>query len=369
MSPPTPTLKYSKTGTGEYDLRVERGVDRVHVGSMQKVLVRSEEGAKHNEFRFCPVPKFAGSFGEIPVRSRTMRDLKAAVSEALSPLSAIVGEEAFSKGKFRILFETEFRTTGLSETMSGIDRNDLCREYEDLRHCAPKRHCRGKKYLAKNRTTLLTIGDTNRFEEHLAIWLCLCGTGGFWLLPDMGRLRLLDYQVPLYAQQKDEIGEVDLLGVTSSGQLAVIELKVNREKGGDSPPAALMQGLGYAAIIEANQAEIAQEAKRRFDAEVSEQPPIVKVLAPKAWWLRWLESPDSAPEAAGNWESEFSRLAGDVEERLGIVVECLALDDLKCADIAGDTKPKVNRTVALYPVHPGRAPAIGSALPFHRVEA
>ena len=93
----------------------------------------------------------------------------------------------------------------------------------------------------------------------------------------------------------------------------VIELKV-KPKGenyrGDSPAAALMQGLRYAAIVEANIKVIAGEAKRhpgdRFkDVTIVEESPIVQILAPKSWWRGWLELrlarlPDAGSRSSAN---------------------------------------------------------------------
>ena len=150
----------------------------------------------------------------------------------------------------------------------------------------------------------------------------------------------------------------------------VIELKVKpqgKNSRGENPAAALMQGLRYAAIVEANCGAIAAEAARRFNVLIVGESPIVQILAPKAWWRGWFELGDSTRKAVGRWEPEFFKLARDVEEKLGLAVECLALDDLDHADIAygADCKqPQLGRATALYPVRIG----IGEALPQHRPE-
>ena len=100
---------------------------------------------------------------------------------------------------------------------------------------------------------------------------------------------MLDYQVPLKARRSDcGIGKVDLLGVSGSGRLTVIELKVkpeNEARGGENPMAALIEGLCYSAIVSANQGPIAQEARSRFGEDISAEAPAVQILAPKGWWL------------------------------------------------------------------------------------
>ena len=193
-----------------------------------------------------------------------------------------------------------------------------------------------------------------------------------WPRLNDGRFRLLDYQFPLKARQLDkDIGKVDLLGVTDQGRLMVIELKV-KPKGesnrGDSPAAALIQGLRYAAIVEANLNVIAAEVEScpgdRFkDVTIVEEPPIVQILAPKSWWRGWLDLGASTRKASGRWEPEFSKLTRDVEKRLGVTVECVALD--KPADITygpdGNT-PQLNRAPSLCSVSPDNKPPIGQAL-------
>ena len=66
----------------------------------------------------------------------------------------------------------------------------------------------------------------------------------------------------------------------------IIELKVMGHSGGrsDAPPAALMEGLRYAAIVEADLEAIASEAERCFGVGVAKAPPIVQLLAPEGWW-------------------------------------------------------------------------------------
>lgn len=265
--------------------------------------------------------------------------------------------------EFPILFGKKWPITGLATELAALSRNDLCREYEELRRCAPNQGFRKKPYLVKGREST-SRDDGNRFEERLAMALC---HGGRWRSPRMGNFRVLDRQVPLQAKRADaRIGKVDLLGVTDSGRLVVIELKVKpagKARGRESnPAAALVQGLRYAAIISANQEVIANEAKHLFGVEVSEDPPAVVVLGPQAWWGGWLELPRSTRKAMGDWEQEFDRLARDVEARLDLVVECLALEDVEPSKLAGATTPRLDRELEVYEVRLGAARAVGPTL-------
>lgn len=263
----------------------------------------------------------------------------------------------FSADNFRYLSskKEDWPATGLAEAICQIDRGALCREYKELKRCAPHR----KRYFVGHSGNLSGKVRSNRFEEHLAI--ALWNLNECWPRHDSGWFRLLDYQFPLKAQLSDKgIGEVDLLGVTDQGQLMVIELKVKPKSGkdrGESPMVALIQGLRYAAIVESNIKMIASEAESRTgdrfkDANIMETSPIIQILAPESWWYAWFELGDRTRNKVGDWEVEFCNLITDIEERLGLTVECMALDmdrtDIDCG--AGDRAPQLRQTHALYPV-------------------
>lgn len=277
---------------------------------------------------------------------------------------------AFDMDEFRMLFAGRWTATGLADAISGIDRDELINEYREAIRRAPSRADRGKSYFVDSRTGHLSGADSsNRFEEHLAI--ALWNLGGDWPRPGGGRTRLLDYQFPLKSRQQDRVGKVDLVGVTEAGRLVVIELKV-KPKGqndrGVTPVRALMQALGYAAIAHANRAAIAAEAKERFDAAISGDPPIVQLLTPKAWWKGWTEMVKPTRNAAGAWEPAFAELIQDVRRQLGVGVECLALADVGPANIGSGPDgrwPCLPRAPALCPVT-GKYFRIGEALPPHR---
>ena len=45
-----------------------------------------------------------------------------------------------------------------------------------------------------------------------------------------------------------------------------------------------MEGLRYAAVVQANHRAIAAEARSRFAIQVPSEPPIVQFLVPGDWW-------------------------------------------------------------------------------------
>ena len=172
--------------------------------------------------------------------------------------------------------------TDLVRNIKQVKRDELRDEYLKLIEYAPHRADRGKCYLVDGHTGIPSgTSDSNRFEDHLA--MALWKLKRFWPRADGGQFYLLDYQFPLQARQSDRgIGKVDLVGLTKKRRFMVIELKV-KPKGennrGKTPVAALLQGLRYAAIVQANQEVIAKEVESRFKITVAEQPPIVQVLA------------------------------------------------------------------------------------------
>ena len=259
----------------------------------------------------------------------------------------------FSQCEYPILFQKAWSTTGFAKDIAALDQNDLHDEYEKLVHSAPRRSDKNKAYFFEH-AGKESAEHSNRREEILAKALWKLNLS--WPHPGGGGFRLLDYQFPLKAQQSDKgIGKVDLLGVTDQGRLMVVELKVKPADGsrGETPMKALMEGLRYAAIVMANQDAIAQEAKVRFNEEISAEPPLVQILAPKSWWEAWLNLCDSTRRAAGNWEAEFAQLLRDIEKKVCVAVECIALEGLDDSDTAFGIRPDDTATrppPSLYPV-------------------
>ena len=94
---------------------------------------------------------------------------------------------------------------------------------------------------------------------------------------------VVDFQMPLNSMRSDRLGKVDLLGAGSG--LCVIELKVPGASS-DTPLSALLEGVGYAAVVEANATLIVDELRSRGH-RAEESAGSVLVLGPKDYWARW----------------------------------------------------------------------------------
>lgn len=283
--------------------------------------------------------------------------------------------EVFSPEGFKILFNKNWTTRNLATETEQIDRELLLFEFRELTKTAPRRAESGKNYFSNERvgsvTTSRRIDDSaaasrKRFEEHLA--MALWHLKANWPCNRVETFRLLDYQFPLKSARGDKgIGKIDLLGLTDSGRLIVVELKVpsrSASNRGEAPVSALLQGVRYAAIVQANLQFIDSEIQRRFDKKVTGPPPVVQILAPKEWWERWANLTGSTRRKAGAWEGAFVRLARDVEERVGVEVQCLALDvDEDELDYGADGRtPRLGGTPSIYPVLLDQSILFGPAL-------
>lgn len=182
------------------------------------------------------------------------------------------------------------RSRDLTRTASSLDVDHLLAMYQALLAAAPRRHDRDKKYFVGHSGVPSTEGSSGRLEEHLAI--ALCNDSPDLTPPQSDGLRLLDYQVPLKAKQSDAgVGKVDILALTTSGHVAVLELKVKTATSkGDTPLRALLESLAYCAIIEANTQDISDEIKESFGVRSVTGRPTLVIAGPTSYWSSWTDT-------------------------------------------------------------------------------
>jgi len=155
------------------------------------------------------------------------------------------------------------------------------------------------------------------------------------------QLRLIDYQFPLKSARADvDIGKIDLLGVFEDGTLAVVELKVlgNRE----DRRIGLLEGLIYAAIVEANLGKIAAEVTAMHGCLVMPVQPKILLVAPPRFW----SDTTLYPPVAG-----IRGLASEISGAVPIDIVLLSLRGGQLTDLGLDgTRPTLQNDVLLSPV-------------------
>ncbi len=110
-----------------------------------------------------------------------------------------------------------------------------------------------------------------------------------------------------------------------------------------------MEGFRYSAIVQANLDAIAKEVEARFGVKITQEPRIVLLLAPLKWWRGWLGLSGRTRLAVGDWETEFAQLIQDVELKIGVTVECLALEDVDLTLGQNGQAPEFIRVPTLDP--------------------
>ena len=215
-----------------------------------------------------------------------------------------------------------FPTAGpASAALAALDLGAL---FEQQRIAAPRRGDIAR-YLVGH-TGITTSGlETNRREEHLAIALWIRYRSLGWLMPDGTRLYPIDYQLPLKShrdQANAGVGKVDLFALSDTGQPSVIELKVHPAHGRrtETPLKALLEGLAYSAILDANREALCAECRLASHAVKPSRPQVI-VLAPAEYWAICANY-----EARFPWRRQLTALRRRIEETIGIQTRFVSIE-------------------------------------------
>lgn len=228
------------------------------------------------------------------------------------------------------------QAAGFRAAAAALDGAQLAAHFATEEANAPRLHEAGRRYFVKRSGKPATERKRNKDEEHLGAALvshCRGADSGLALPEDEGRVDLLDYQIRVKAGPADDpatkgIGRIDLIGVGPEDRLVVVKLRyveptATRCGVGDTPLRALLEGLAYAAIADANKSEIDSELVERFGRSINadQKPMLLIVASPRYWELcRKREAQKGAA-----WIKEMERLAEEVERDLGVAVRILGL--------------------------------------------
>jgi hypothetical protein len=221
------------------------------------------------------------------------------------------------------------------ETAASLTGEALAEMYQQEVANAPKRYDADKKFLVGQKGVVARGGKSGKPHEHLAMALVnrfrSVGEGlDLPAAPAGDTFDALAYQVPLKIRQTDpdkRIGRVDLIGAIPEERLAIVVLKyvspsATRGSTGDTPLRALLEGLAYTAIVQANRNEIIGEVDLEYGRKLSDEPPIFILLGSTRYWelCRKREAQKGAA-----WINQMERLAQEIDENLGIAVRYFGL--------------------------------------------
>lgn len=220
-----------------------------------------------------------------------------------------------------ILFNRSWPKSSLLEDISNIDVVSYTQAYNKLMEAAPNRPF-VRPYFIGHSGYPSNNKETNRKEEHVCI--AMVNMQQNWRLPNGTYFELLDYQVPLKATRGDSrIGKIDMFGLTECGRAVVVELKVIGHSGGssDPPPVALLEGMRYASIVEANLKRIAHEVRVTFGRNMVIEKPIIAVIGEAEWWKGWLKN---------SWATKqvLEKKAGEIAKALDLNIVFASLTNV-----------------------------------------
>ena len=228
---------------------------------------------------------------------------------------------------------------GFRAVAASMTGESVAVEWAAEREAAPRRAASGRKHLVAANSKLAAERKAARDSEHLALALATrTREGGVPLqLPGGGTFAALHAGVALKSAQPDPaLGAddpnwgaeaVDLVGVGPDGRLAVAVVRwlapsATRVPTGDTPLRALLEGLAFAAGLEANRESLVAELAEISGDAVSAAPPAVLLIGSLRWWE--LSRKREAQKGAA-WIRELERLAREIEAKLDIPVRFITL--------------------------------------------
>ena len=178
-----------------------------------------------------------------------------------------------------------------------------------LHHTEDKRVSTGKSWDGPKETSYKRIADGKRAEQ--VVQRAFLATSKQVTI-NRSSYQLIDAEVPT----RPGSGGIDLLGIPTTGDIlrrAIIELKFaksNRAARGDSPVAALLQGVAYAQDARIHARVLCTHTTRKEEAGDLKFPtgwtPSVIVAANRGYWKYWLDR--LGPDATNQLQTLASRV-------------------------------------------------------------
>lgn len=210
---------------------------------------------------------------------------------------------------------------GLAEVLASFGTEHLVDGYHEVMRLAPRRPRDGKEFFVERRSRRIRRKDPKPTEDILEMAL----VNSHAQLPiRSGDVTVLMRQFPLFSSgSRKGVRAVDLVG-HHEHRLWVIELKAQpSDEYGESPARALLEGLIYAAVVEANNTEVAEELRLKFDLEHRHPRPGIMIAAPSAYWMKWTPTP-----VTGEWWIQYTRLAAELSESIDTPIAMTDIGDV-----------------------------------------
>ena len=228
---------------------------------------------------------------------------------------------------------------GFREAAAALTADVLKADWEAELQAAPRRAAVGKKHLVAANRKLAASRRPGRDSEHAALALVAWAREGAALpMPDdEGTFLPLHAGVALKTAPADRetgaedpnwgVERLDLVGVGPDDRLAVAPMRflagdAKRVGTGDTPLRLLLEGLAFAAMVQANREPLVEELRARSDVSIAEGLPVLLLVgSPRYWELcRKREGQKGAA-----WIRELERLAREIGEGIGLPVRFLCL--------------------------------------------
>ena len=174
------------------------------------------------------------------------------------------------------------------------------------------------------------------------------------VLPGVGDLEILEYQMPLYTRRSDPFKAADLFGLVGGKVPCVVELKMPRERASSqaTPMYAILQGLTYCSLIQKAGTVIGEQAGLTPEEgeQLRQSGPMLVIMAPTRYWRGF-------DNEAEHWRDAIGGFVASVKNKLKLEIHLIALDcdreDGKTFKLEGGVRPRLVGDCSCKPIKIG----------------